>query len=256
MRFDEHFGSGKYDPKRYWSLRAKEAKEKGNLINAVCTYDRNELIRNVRNKAMDYIQKEILAYFLKNENFSNKKVLEIGCGIGRWVEFFTKRGALYYGVDISDEMVNIAKELFPDVEIRVYNIDKGLPFEEETFDYIFTITVLHHNPYEIQESIIKEAGKLVKNKGKFIIFEDIKGNSFNMFPNSLSDWVKKFNKYGFEYKRHKLVRYFFLKGLVKKFVRRELISLYKLCYIEPFVLRYLNIPERLATTAVIEFQKN
>jgi len=104
-RLDKHFGSGEYDPKKYWSLRAKEAKAKNRLIDAVCTYDKNDKIRQIRNKVMDYTQKKILSDFIKKENLKKKKVLEVGCGIGRWVLFFKKRGAEYYGIDISDEMI-------------------------------------------------------------------------------------------------------------------------------------------------------
>ncbi|MBE6499192.1 MAG: class I SAM-dependent methyltransferase [Methanobrevibacter thaueri] len=48
--------------------------------------------------------------FLENIDLKNKKVLEIGCGLGRWAEFFHDKCESYLGLDYSENLIEIAKE--------------------------------------------------------------------------------------------------------------------------------------------------
>ena len=41
---------------------------------------------------------------------NGKKILEIGCGIGRWVETLHDKCDSYLGIDYTDDMINIANE--------------------------------------------------------------------------------------------------------------------------------------------------
>lgn len=78
--------------------------------------------------------------------FEGKKVLEIGSGPGgNLVEVFKKKPAVLNGVDISSDMIALAKKHVPaSVEIFKSN-GTQLPFDDNQFDIIFTATVLQHN---------------------------------------------------------------------------------------------------------------
>ena len=52
----------------------------------------------------DFIEKEI-------DYNKQLKILDVGCGIGRHTRELTKRGYSVIGVDLSDSMLNYAKEL-------------------------------------------------------------------------------------------------------------------------------------------------
>lgn len=55
-------------------------------------------------------QKEESELLLNKIDFENKKILEIGCGIGRWAEVFHDKCDSYLGIDYSEDLIEIAKE--------------------------------------------------------------------------------------------------------------------------------------------------
>lgn len=72
----------------------------------------------------------------------NKKVLNVGCYDGSIGEKLLKRGNEVYGLDASEEMINLAKR--KGVKSVVGNLEKSLPFESDTFDTVVAGEVLEH----------------------------------------------------------------------------------------------------------------
>ncbi len=80
---------------------------------------------------------------------ANLRVLEIGVGMGadflRWV----RSGATATGVDLTDRAIALTRQRLIDhkltAELRVADAEK-LPFEDETFDLVYSWGVLHHTP--------------------------------------------------------------------------------------------------------------
>lgn len=78
-------------------------------------------------------------------NVKNDKVLEAGCGYGRWSPLFRK----YTGVDISPDFIQLAKEKYPMHSDNFICGDiRNLPFKDNFFDWCFTIST--------KEMIIRE----------------------------------------------------------------------------------------------------
>ena len=104
------------------------------------------------------------------QDFKDKKVLEIGCGIGMDGIEFAKAGADYTGVDLSDQSIRLCKkhfELFSQVG-NILNTDaENLPFDDNTFDLVYSWGVLHHIP-DMQKSI-DEVYRVLKPGGKIAI---------------------------------------------------------------------------------------
>ncbi len=99
-----------------------------------------------------------------------KNVLEIGCGIGMDGIEFAKNGAIYTGVDLSDESIKLCKKHFEIFKQcgNILNIDaENLPFENESFDLVYSWGVLHHIP-NMQKSI-DEIHRVLKQNGKIAI---------------------------------------------------------------------------------------
>jgi SAM-dependent methyltransferase len=75
-----------------------------------------------------------------------KLVLDVGCGMGRYAEVVTRWGAQVVGVDLSvaSEVAarNLAGRDFVALQADVF----ALPFAPESFDYIYSVGVLHHTP--------------------------------------------------------------------------------------------------------------
>lgn len=101
------------------------------------------------------------------------KTLEIGCGVGRLM----KKG--YYGIDISEEMLKIAKERRPDCNFKLSD-GRTIPYADETFDSVYSYLVFQHLPLDAVESYIKEAHRVLKKNGLFV-FQWIMGDEDEPF---------------------------------------------------------------------------
>ena len=81
--------------------------------------------------------------------FKNKKILDIGCGSGRFTVAFAKLGAkLSVGVDLGDKGLKIGrltakKNNIKNIKFYKSNVLK-LPFKKNSFDFVFCKGVLHH----------------------------------------------------------------------------------------------------------------
>lgn len=131
-----------------------------------------------------YHQKQFLEWiFPENENlFKDKVVLEAGCGKGRHTYIVSTFGAKeIYAVDLSNAVFvarkNVNKEncLFLKSDIR------KLPFEENLFDVIICIGVLHH--IENMDEALFELWRVLKPEGKLLLWVYAKEGNW---------WILKF----------------------------------------------------------------
>jgi len=108
-----------------------------------------------------FVEPHILS-FTKFEQWNNKKVLEIGCGIGTAAINFAKHGATYHGLELSETSLNLTKKRFEvyDQQGSFYlgnaeKLDKVVP--SQVFDLIYSFGVIHHSPNP--RKIIKQIAK-------------------------------------------------------------------------------------------------
>ena len=95
-----------------------------------------------------------------------QKVLDLGCGNGRLYELLVPYGIEYYGVDLSDELVKIAKKNVPDGKIMQGDIT-DLPYEDSEFDLIISVATLHHIPSkEKRLKTVQEMHRVLKSGGE------------------------------------------------------------------------------------------
>lgn len=184
---DTHLNTGKYDPKEYWDARAHISDE--NAYQAVCVFQYPDCL----NKAAERIQKRFLSRAVQATGLTRGRALEFGCGVGRWVKLVSGFGFEYTGADISDEMLGQARTAFPDTAFELIDGTK-LPFPDNSFDLVFSITVIHHNPFESQERIVIELERVLRPGGYLLLMEDIshdtaKQPSFNMFIRTPEGWL-------------------------------------------------------------------
>jgi len=97
------------------------------------------------------------------------KVLDLGCGNGRFFEFLKDKDIDYIGVDFSEKLIEIAKEKYPKIKFQVADV-LNLPFPNNYFDKIYSIAVLHHIPSEkFRIQFFEEARRILKPNGLFIL---------------------------------------------------------------------------------------
>jgi len=102
------------------------------------------------------------------ESFRGKKVLDAGCGIGRHAYYAGRYGAEVWAVDIS-EAVEVAARNTGETGAYVIQADLNhLPFQEESFDLVYSMGVLHHLPDP--EGAFRYLLRFVKPGGEIRVF--------------------------------------------------------------------------------------
>jgi SAM-dependent methyltransferase len=76
-----------------------------------------------------------------------KRVLDVGCGSGRFLELVARSGAEAYGADLSAAVDVSSENLRQYANCSIVQADLfKLPFAKDHFDFIYSIGVLHHTP--------------------------------------------------------------------------------------------------------------
>ena len=83
--------------------------------------------------------------YLKNIDYN--KLLDVGCGTGYLINLLQyKDNTLFYGLDLSEEMLKMAKSKnIRNAEFILGSADK-LPFDDNSFDVVTCIQSFHHYP--------------------------------------------------------------------------------------------------------------
>lgn len=101
------------------------------------------------------------------ERCAGKRLLEVGCGIAIDGRYLAGHGANYQAVDLSRESLKLACEHFKqnDLPPRFSNADATrLPFQDETFDVVYSAGVLHHVPD--MKAACREVVRVVRPGGR------------------------------------------------------------------------------------------
>jgi ubiquinone/menaquinone biosynthesis C-methylase UbiE len=75
----------------------------------------------------------------------NGKILDVGCGCGIDANYICSKGFTTIGIDVSKEMVRLAKKSFPKIEFKVKDMRK-LVFSSDSFDGILVAYSLNYIP--------------------------------------------------------------------------------------------------------------
>ena len=123
------------------------------------------------------------------KNIKNKKVLEIGCGLGAHTECLIKNEAIVTSIDIAPRSIEITKRRLKlkCLSGKVVEGDaENLPFPDNYFDYIWSWGVIHHSPDT--QKCAQEIERVLGPKGKLYIM------LYNR--NSLYNWINVIFRYG------------------------------------------------------------
>lgn len=112
------------------------------------------------------------------------KILDVGCGTGEILNTIATDKNRYYGIDLSEKMVNIAKGKNNSKNITYLVGDaEFLPFEDLTFDIIICVESFHHYPNP--NAVIKEFYRVLNNGGTLIICDMYRKAPLRQFYNFL-----------------------------------------------------------------------
>lgn len=131
------------------------------------TTENYNLIAEDYSRTRAFIPEDIKA--LGNYTLEGERVLDSGCANGRLFEVLRDKKVDYFGVDISKRLIEIAKEKYPQAKFQVADA-LSLPFPDNYFDKIYSISVLHNIPStEFQLRYLKEARRVLKPGGLLIL---------------------------------------------------------------------------------------
>jgi ubiquinone/menaquinone biosynthesis C-methylase UbiE len=88
-----------YRPAEYWEARARRFAADGEGLAAVCSYGMPPFY----NRLIHFCQRRALEPWLATA--PGLRVLDVGCGVGRWSRLLAARGACVTGVDLSPTMI-------------------------------------------------------------------------------------------------------------------------------------------------------
>ncbi len=111
--------------------------------------------------------------FIKDYVKDGDSVFDYGCGNGRLLELFSDKKINYFGVDISEKLINLAKNKYSGENIHFSKINPSqtsLASNDNFFNAVYSVAVFHHFPgKEYREQIVKELYRITKPGGHVII---------------------------------------------------------------------------------------
>ena len=159
-----------YTPTLYWEDRARRFAAAGRGLAAVCAYGMPEFY----NRAIHLEQRLALDRWLKVA--PGCRVLDVGCGVGRWSRLLAARGARVTGVDLSPTMIEEARRraaragLAERCDFQVQDVC-NLQVHGQ-FDLVLAVTVLQHilDPVGLRAAITAMSRQLAPG-GRMILLE-------------------------------------------------------------------------------------
>lgn len=126
-------------------------------------------------------------------NFTNKKILDAGCGVGSLAEILHQDyQCQVHGCDASAERIKEAEKKSKDIHYFVSDITT-LDIPDNHYDIIITRFVIEHTP--TPEKILKELYRVLRPGGSLVII-DLDGLIFNLYHQNqeLNHYLEKLKK--------------------------------------------------------------
>ncbi|RPI60738.1 MAG: class I SAM-dependent methyltransferase [Planctomycetaceae bacterium] len=119
---------------------------------------------------------ELAVKHLADTATSGGTLLDVGCGRGRNAELFRRLGMDVTGIDLDESSLASARQSYPLVKFQTGDI-QALPFADETFDAVFSFSVLQYVDWP---AAIRQCRRVLKPGGKAVFIENLRGNPIAM----------------------------------------------------------------------------
>ena len=102
-------------------------------------------------------------------HISYHSALDLGCGTGEMMKQIlqTDNCKELYGIDLSEEMLAVAKSKLPDQVKLLLGDSESLPFPDNFFDVVYCNDSFHH--YPAPRNVLSEVQRVLKPGGTFLM---------------------------------------------------------------------------------------
>lgn len=126
-------------------------------------YDQSRYSSDKQKKIDEYAKAVVLDLV---GDADHKTMLDCGCGTGRFANLLAQRGARVVGMDISGNMIKIAKKKTPLAEFIIGDVF-NMPFKEKEFDLLVCSQLLTHL-HQYKKPLL-EMKRVINRNGTIII---------------------------------------------------------------------------------------
>jgi ubiquinone/menaquinone biosynthesis C-methylase UbiE len=100
------------------------------------------------------------------EPWKGRRVLDVACGAGHWLQAIADCGAVPAGIDISQVALNVCKTVLPRAELYCGPAER-LPFADRQFDFISCLGALEH--FLDPVAALREMKRVAKPDARFLL---------------------------------------------------------------------------------------
>lgn len=118
------------------------------------------------------------AYLLRElGDLKGKRILDVGAGLGESSVYFALQGAHVTTIDLSSEMVALAKSLAKRHGVEIQGLvgsAEQLPVARGSYDIVYAANILHH--IQDKDAFLKRVSDALVPGGKFAAFDPLRYN--------------------------------------------------------------------------------
>jgi ubiquinone/menaquinone biosynthesis C-methylase UbiE len=103
-----------------------------------------------------------------NKYVNGKKAIDFGCGTGRSTRFLKKHGFSVEGIDISEDMIKIARKIDPKGNYHLVEDGNYSKLNPNSYDLILSAFTFDNIPMDKKEMLFSNLKNLLNEEGIFI----------------------------------------------------------------------------------------
>lgn len=120
-------------------------------------------------------------------------ILGVGIAEGRWASSFDPAKTRFVGIGADENLVGAVRAEFPGLRIDLLGSDLLLPYDNESFDLVFSVNVMHRHPPTAKMTILSEMCRVTCPGGRllfldtFVFAKHSEGDA--VYPTSVKEFV-------------------------------------------------------------------
>ena len=125
-------------------------------------------VRHMKNDDLDHVEDLWVEEYEEIWAPHCGKMLDLGCGIGQYSEYFSGKGFDVVASDISPRALEFLSQKLPHIKTVTLDMTEPLPFDSNSFDVVFANLSIHFFSQKDTENLLSEIKRILKSGGIFI----------------------------------------------------------------------------------------